>query len=43
MPAIAEICAACGLVVAEKKTATMPKRSPSMKVELVEVEAAGYR
>lgn len=36
-----EVCAVLGLIVAETKTITLHMRSPSMTVDVVEVEAAG--
>ena len=43
MTAVVEVCAAFGLVVAEKKTETMHMRSPNMEADTAEVEATGRR
>ena len=43
MAAVVEVCAAFGLIVAEKKTVTMHMRSPNIEADTVEVEAAGQR
>ena len=43
MTAVVEVCAAFGLVVAEKKTVTMHMRPPNMEADTIEVEAAGQR
>lgn len=43
MTAIAEICAMFSLVVSEKKTIIIRMRPPSMKADVVDVEARGQR
>ncbi|CAM9118947.1 unnamed protein product [Sphacelaria rigidula] len=43
MASVVEVCAAFGLVVAEKKTVTLHMRSPNMEAGTIEVETASQR